>query len=49
MIESENLEQGKSLEKSLALSKATLEATADGILVVDENRRIAGHNQKFAL
>lgn len=47
-IESENLEQGKSLEKSLALSKATLEATADGILVVDENRRIAGHNQKFA-
>lgn len=47
-IEKEARETGKSLEKSLALSKATLEATADGILVVDENRNISGHNQKFA-
>jgi diguanylate cyclase (GGDEF)-like protein len=43
-------EVGKSkikLEKSLALSKATLEATADGILVVDKERKIVGYNQKF--
>ncbi|MBA3814002.1 MAG: EAL domain-containing protein [Alphaproteobacteria bacterium] len=36
------------MEESLALSHATLEATADGILVVDRDRRIVGHNQKFS-
>lgn len=46
-LEKESLEKGKSLERALALARATLEATADGILVVDENRKIAGHNELF--
>ncbi len=47
-VERENLEKGNRLEEALALSRATLEATADGILVVDRNRRIVGHNQRGA-
>ncbi|MBD2538954.1 EAL domain-containing protein [Coleofasciculus sp. FACHB-SPT36] len=35
------------LEKSLSLLKATLESTADGILVVDKTGKIASFNQKF--
>jgi diguanylate cyclase (GGDEF)-like protein/PAS domain S-box-containing protein len=35
------------LEKSRSLHQATLESTADGILVVDNQGRIAGFNQKF--
>jgi diguanylate cyclase (GGDEF)-like protein/PAS domain S-box-containing protein len=35
------------LEKSLSLLKATLESTADGILVVDRTGKIASFNQKF--
>ncbi|MBW4505740.1 MAG: EAL domain-containing protein [Scytonematopsis contorta HA4267-MV1] len=35
------------LEKSLSLQRATLESTADGILVVDSRGNIAGFNQKF--
>ncbi|OUL17763.1 EAL domain-containing protein [Nostoc sp. 106C] len=35
------------LEKSLSLQFATLESTADGILVVDSQGNIAGFNQKF--
>ncbi len=35
------------LEKSLSLQCATLESTADGILVVDSQGNIAGFNQKF--
>lgn len=35
------------LEKSLSLQYATLESTADGILVVDSQGNIAGFNQKF--
>lgn len=35
------------LEKSLSLQFATLESTADGILVVDSQGKIAGFNQKF--
>ncbi|BAY24458.1 diguanylate cyclase/phosphodiesterase [Calothrix sp. NIES-2100] len=35
------------LEKSLSLQCATLESTADGILVVDSQGIIAGFNQKF--
>ena len=35
------------LEKSLSMLKATIESTADGILVVDSNGKIAQHNQKF--
>jgi PAS domain S-box-containing protein len=36
------------LERSLSLLRATLESTADGILVIDVQGRIAGYNQKFA-
>ncbi|MBD2354449.1 EAL domain-containing protein [Tolypothrix sp. FACHB-123] len=35
------------LEKSLSLQCATLESTADGILVVDSQGTVAGFNQKF--
>ena len=35
------------LENSLSLLKATVESTADGILVVDKNGRIETSNQKF--
>ena len=33
--------------KSLSLLRATLESTADGILVVDHSGAVVGHNQKF--
>jgi PAS domain S-box-containing protein len=35
------------LEKSFSLQKATLESTADGILVVDNDGKIVQYNQKF--
>ncbi|HTN43381.1 MAG TPA: PAS domain S-box protein [Nitrospiria bacterium] len=35
------------LEKSVSLLRATFESTADGILVVDQQGRIVGFNQKF--
>jgi signal transduction histidine kinase len=35
------------LEKSFSLQKATLESTADGILVVDNYGKIVQYNQKF--
>lgn len=35
------------LEKSVALTQATLDSTADGILVVNQEGRMAGHNKKF--
>lgn len=35
------------LEKSFSILKATLESTADGILVVDSHGRIVQYNQKF--
>jgi signal transduction histidine kinase len=35
------------LEKSFSLIKATLESTADGILVVDRQGKIVQYNQKF--
>jgi len=35
-------------ERSLSLLEATLESTADGILVVDRGGRVANFNQKFA-
>jgi signal transduction histidine kinase/ActR/RegA family two-component response regulator len=37
----------KELERSLSLLQATLESTADGILVVDSDGKIAGFNHKF--
>jgi len=36
------------LNSSLSLLSATLESTADGILVIDNNRKISQWNQKFA-
>jgi len=35
------------IERSLSLLHATLESTADGILVVDNDRRVAIYNRKF--
>lgn len=37
----------RALEESLSLTRATLEATADGILVVDREGRIVSSNRKF--
>jgi PAS domain S-box-containing protein len=39
----------RELEHSLSLLHATIESTADGILVVDRQRRIATYNKKFAV
>jgi PAS domain-containing protein len=36
------------LEQSLSLLKATLESTADGLLVIDRSGKIVVYNQKFA-
>ena len=38
----------ENLEQSVSLISATLESTADGILVVDRNGNIVSFNQKFA-
>ncbi len=35
------------LERSLSLLRATLDSTADGILVVDENGKIVSYNRRF--
>lgn len=45
-IASRNLVQIE-LEKSRSLQQATLESTADGILVIDNCGNITGYNQKF--
>jgi len=37
----------RELEESLSLQRATLESTADGILVVDRNGRMVSFNQRF--
>jgi len=36
------------LSHSFSLVQAALEATADGLLIVDQNGKIAGHNNQFA-
>ncbi len=36
------------LEKSFSLQNATLESTADGLLVVDSNGKVVRYNRKFA-
>jgi|GEM_PF-1107386 len=38
----------EALKESISLLHATIESTADGILVVDQNGKIALYNQKFA-
>ena len=50
-LEKKSLKQssiGQELRESEALLKATIEATADGILVVDENGKILHVNKRFA-
>ena len=42
------MERDDQLERSLSLLEATLESTADGILVVDGEGKIVGHNRTFA-
>jgi PAS domain S-box-containing protein len=37
----------REIEESLSLLRATLEATTEGILVVDENGKIVNYNRKF--
>jgi len=37
----------RSVQKKTETIRATLEATADGILVVDENSRVLAFNKKF--
>ena len=39
--------QGEQLEESLSLVRATLESTADGILVVDTNGKLTNYNHRF--
>lgn len=43
----EERDRAAELKKSVSLFASTLEATADGILVVDETRKIVVYNRKF--
>jgi len=43
----ERRREGENLEETLSLLRATIEATADGILVVDNDGRIVSYNRKF--
>jgi PAS domain S-box-containing protein len=43
----ERQESDAEIEKTLSLQRATLESTADGILVVDTNGKIVSFNRKF--
>src|SRR3990167_2535995 len=43
----ENSQRALELEKSLSITRATLESTADAILIIDKNGKIADFNQKF--
>jgi PAS domain S-box-containing protein len=42
-----SMENKQKLEKANSLMKATLESTADGILVIDNDENITGYNQTF--
>jgi two-component system, cell cycle sensor histidine kinase and response regulator CckA len=44
---SERKRAEEALRYSLALQRATLESTTDGILVINNRRKIAGYNQQF--
>jgi diguanylate cyclase (GGDEF)-like protein/PAS domain S-box-containing protein len=43
----ENSLRAKELEKSLSITRATLESTADAILIINKDGKIADFNQKF--
>jgi PAS domain S-box len=43
----ETLADRPTLEETIALLEATLEATHDGIVVVDLNRRVILHNKQY--
>ncbi len=45
--ETQLAEERDKLRQSLAVHKATLEASLDGILIVGSNRQIVGYNQRF--
>src|SRR5579864_445950 len=45
---SERKEAEANMERTLSLLEATLDATADGILVVDSEGRITSFNRRFA-
>ncbi|NDE98979.1 MAG: PAS domain S-box protein, partial [Verrucomicrobia bacterium] len=46
-LESLVSERTAQLERSVALTQATLDSTADGILVVNQQGRMGGYNKKF--
>jgi PAS domain S-box-containing protein len=46
-LERRDEERTQELAQSLSLLNATLESTADGILVVDRNQRVASYNSRF--
>ncbi len=46
-LEKQLKEHTEKLEKSLSLVRATLESTADAILVIDNHHRIVDYNQNF--
>jgi PAS domain S-box-containing protein len=41
-------EERDKLAKSLAIHQATLEASSDGVIIVNEQREVVGHNRRFA-
>ncbi len=43
----ESMRQNDELSRSLALARAIQDAVVDGILVVDERRKVVNHNQRF--
>jgi len=43
----EQWETSRALDRTASLLRATLEATADGVFVVDRDRKITAHNQRF--
>lgn len=46
-LESQVSQRTESLEKSLSLMRATLESSADGVLIVDNDKKITDYNSKF--
>lgn len=46
-LESQVSQRTESLEKSLSLMRATLESSADGVLIVNNDKKITDYNAKF--